>query len=487
MQNDAITPIIAVDRKARRPLHQQIYDSYRQAILGGTLRPGQRIPSTRSLATELGVSRMPVLNAYAQLMAEGYFQARSGAGTVISLSLPEERFVSLNTITARTPSRSRRLARHSSVPSSIDNPPWRRQWGAFAIGQVASEQFPVREWNRMVMRASRNLWSKPQDYTHPLGVQELREAIASYLRTARSVHCEAEQIMIVNGSQHALDISARVLLDPGSRVWVEEPGYRYGRYALALNRCKLLPVPVDEEGLDVEFGTRRCPNARAALVTPSHQYPLGMTMSASRRLNLLDWAARSGAWILEDDFDSEYRYDGMPISSLQGLDPNQRVIYIGTLSKILFPSLRMGYMVIPADLVEHFITLRVAMDIGPSTFSQHILAGFIKEGHFSRHVRRMRLLYRERRNALVENIEKYFGESVTIIGEQAGMHICVLVNGVSDREVVARAARAGLSLVALSSCYMGKGARQGLILGFGSVPANKMAGAVRKLAAAVAG
>jgi GntR family transcriptional regulator/MocR family aminotransferase len=266
-------------------------------------------------------------------------------------------------------------------------------------------------------------------------------------------------------------------------VWVEEPGYRYARYVLALNGCRVLPVPVDDEGLDVAFAMRRYPNARAALVTPSHQYPLGVTMSASRRLKLLDWAARSGAWILEDDYDSEYRYDGRPISSLQGLDASARVIYIGTFSKVLFPSLRLGYLVIPADLVERFSTLRVAMDIGPSALSQQVLAAFIHEGHFSRHIRRMRLLYRERRSALIENIESKLGGVVQVVGEEAGMSLCLLTEGVTDVDVVSRAAEAGLWLVPLSSCYIGRAARQGLILGFGSVPVGEMPNAVRKLAA----
>ena len=479
----AISPIIAIDRRAPKPLHRQIYDGYRGAILCGTLRPGQRVPSTRSLAAELHVSRMPVLNAYAQLMAEGYLQGRSGGGTTVSVSLPQERLPSSVTPAARVSARSRKIAKHASVPRAIENPPWRRGWGAFAVGQIAAEQFPFREWNRLVARQSRNLSLKSVDYGDPMGLPELREAIASYLRTARGVRCEPEQIMIVSGSQQALDVSARVLLDPGSRVWVEEPGYRYARYVLALNGCRVLPVPVDEEGLDVAAAMRRYPNARAALVTPSHQYPLGVTMSASRRLKLLDWAARSGAWILEDDYDSEYRYDGRPISSLQGLDSSARVIYIGTFSKVLFPSLRLGYLVIPRDLVERFSTLRVAMDIGPSALSQQVLAAFIQEGHFSRHIRRMRLLYRERRSALIENIENKLGAAVQVVGEEAGMNLCILIERASDGDVVSRAAESGLWLVPLSSCYLGRTARQGLILGFGSVPAGEMSNAVRRLAA----
>jgi GntR family transcriptional regulator / MocR family aminotransferase len=486
----AITPIIALDRKSRRPLHWQIYDAYRSAIVRGTLRPGQRVPSTRGLASELGVSRIPVLGAYAQLMAEGYFQSRTGAGTSVSSSLPDQRVspepCGVSSARVRHAPRPTAEARRS-IPHAIETLPGNRRWGAFGVGQVALEQFPFRVWNSLVTRHCRKTTSKSLDYGHPMGLKNLREALAVYLRTARGVRCEAGQIMIVSGSQQALDISARVLLKSGSQVWMEEPGYRYARRVFALNGCDVVPIPVDNEGLSVATGTKKCPKARAALVTPSHQYPLGVTMTASRRLQLLDWARRAQSWILEDDYDSDYRYEGMPISSLQGLDPNSRVVYIGTFSKVLFPSLRLGYFVIPASLVDRFVNVRLAMDIGPPMFHQRVLADFIQDGHFSRHIRRMRMLYRERRNALVSSIEQQFGGSVEITGEQAGMHLCVVMKGISDREIVARATRANLCLVPLSSSYMGKTSRQGFILGFGSTPASEMANAVRKFSAVLAG
>lgn len=484
----AIIPVISIDRKARTPLHKQIYDSYRDAIVSGAVHPGQRVLSTRGLASELGVSRIPVLGAYAQLTAEGYFQSRTGAGTTVSLSLPDQSVLAgerrPGCVTTRSSGR-RRVAKHPSLPESITNPPWRRGWGAFGVGQVAADHFPFRDWNRLVARHTRSMRAKSLDYGHPMGLKELREAVASYLRTARGVRCEADQIMIVSGSQQALDVSVRVLLDAGSRVWVEEPGYRYARHVFALNGCQIVPVPVDDEGLNVAVGVRRCPDARAVVVTPSHQYPLGVAMSAARRLQLLDWAARAGSWILEDDYDSDYRYESMPISSLQGLDSNARVIYIGTFSKVLFPSLRLGFLVIPPDLVDRFLVVRLSMDIGPAIFSQAVLADFIQEGHFSRHIRRMRLLYRERRNALVECIEKEFGDAVEVTGEQAGMHLCVVLKGIADREIALRAAQAKLWLVPLSSSYVGKSVRQGFVLGFGSTSKSEMAGAVRRLRALV--
>jgi GntR family transcriptional regulator/MocR family aminotransferase len=323
--------------------------------------------------------------------------------------------------------------------------------------------------------------AKSSHYGDQMGSKALRETIASYLRTARSLHCEAEQIMIVGGSQQALEISARVLLDPGSRVWVEEPCYRLARDVFALNGCHLVPVPVDKEGLDVAAGIQRCRKARAAFVTPSHQFPLGVTMSAARRFQLLDWAQNAGSWIIEDDYDSEYRYESLPIPSLQGLDANARVIYIGTFSKVLFPSLRLGYIVIPSDLVDRFLVIRRAMDLGPPTFYQQVLADFIGEGHFARHVRRMRVLYGERRAALVDSIEKELGATVELLGDEAGMHLAVtLPKGSRDQEIAERAARQNLWIWPLSPSYLGA-ARPGVILGFGSTAVTEIPAAVRKL------
>jgi GntR family transcriptional regulator/MocR family aminotransferase len=317
-------------------------------------------------------------------------------------------------------------------------------------------------------------------YGDRMGFAALREAIANYLRTARSVRCEASQIMIVNGSQQALEISARVLFDSGSRVWVEEPSYRLAREVFLLNGCRLVPVPVDSEGLNVSAGVRACRNARAAFVSPSHQFPLGVTMSAARRLQLLDWAQRSGAWIIEDDYDSEYRYESSPIASLQGLDANARVIYIGTFSKVLFPSLRLGYLVLPPDLVDRFL-LRRTMDLCPPTFYQEVLADFIVEGHFARHIRRMRMLYGEFRKVLVDHINQQLRERVEVLGDEAGMHLTIaLKNGRSDLELSERAARLNLSLWPLSSSYWGA-PRNGFILGYGGTTLQEIPNAVRKI------
>ncbi|MGB8888706.1 MAG: PLP-dependent aminotransferase family protein [Candidatus Korobacteraceae bacterium] len=480
-----ILPSIAIDRSASKALHRQIYDGYRSGILDGRLGPGQRVPSTRVLAAELGVSRFPVLNAYAQLLAEGYLESRVGAGTVVSKSLPEQFTGMKTTRTATEAKRSapRTVARRVMSLPPRDRAPWLRGWGTFGVGQVAFDQFPVHTWSNLVARRCRNMDARSIHYGDPMGSKALRETVASYLRTARSVHCEAEQVMIVSGSQQALEISARVLLDPGTPVWVEDPGYELARDAFALTGCHLVPVPVDHEGLDVAAGIKRCRKARAAFVTPSHQFPLGVTMSASRRLRLLEWAQNVGSWIIEDDYDSEYRYESSPIASLQGLDANARVIYIGTFSKVLFPSLRLGYLVVPADLVDHFLIVRRAMDLGPPTFYQEVLADFMKEGHFARHIRRMRVLYRERRSALVANIKRELGSMVEVLGDEAGMHLAVTLPKRSrDIEIAGRAARQNLWVWPLSTSYLGEAARPGLILGFGSTAVEEIPRAVRKLA-----
>jgi GntR family transcriptional regulator/MocR family aminotransferase len=360
--------------------------------------------------------------------------------------------------------------------------PWTYGWGAFSVGQLAFDHFPFRVWSSLVARHCRNVRASALNYGDPLGSKDFREAIAAYLRTARAVHCEARQIMIVSGSQQALDISARVLLEPGSSVWIENPSYPLMRYALAMAGSRLIPVPVDGEGLDVAAGIKRYRKARAAYVTPSHQYPLGVTMSASRRLQLLDWAQSSGSWIIEDDYDSEYRYENLPIASLQGLDHNARVIYIGTFSKTLFPSLRLGYMVIPSDLIGRFAAVRRAMDLCPPQLFQAVLTDFINEGHFARHIRKTRLLYSERRSALVSAIRDEFGSRLGIVGAEAGMHLVVtLPKGLSDQEISKRAAAQNLWLWPLSTSYFGKASREGFILGFGSTTAADMPCSVRRM------
>jgi GntR family transcriptional regulator / MocR family aminotransferase len=482
----SITPVVTINRKSAAPLHRQIYDSFRDLIVQGNLVSGQQIPSTRTLANELGISRFPVLNAYAQLLGEGYFEGRKGSGTVVSSSLPDQ-----PALTGRHGVRSTRILsgpRESSKISAqlpgVRSEPWLQGRAAFVGSQLALDHFPFNLWSRLLSFRCRKISEASLHYGHPMGLRELRAAIVTYLRTARAVRCDAEQVMIVSGSQHALDITSRVLLDPKDRVWLEEPGYILARHIFLMAGSRLVPVSVDQEGLDVAAGKKLCAKAKAVYVCPSHQYPLGVVMSASRRLQLLNWAQSTGAWIIEDDYDSEYRYQGAPIASLQGLDRYSRVIYIGTFSKVLFPSVRVGYVVIPPDLVDRFVAVRQAMDIFSSSLHQQVLSDFINQGHFERHIRRMRAIYHERRNALVESIRKDLGDTLKVLGGGAGLHLAVMLKKpASDVAISARAALQNLWLWPLSICYLGSAAQQGFVLGFGGIPANEMPRAVQRLRA----
>ena len=481
-QLGGVATLISVNRAAERPLYKQIYDAFRARILNRELRPGQLVPSTRQLAGELRVSRLPVLNAYAQLLAEGYFESRVGAGTFIASALPEEPARRKpKTAATTTPGPRAVAARASSLPA-YEKPSWTDGLGPFQVGHPELEAFPLKTWSRLMARHSRKMRPRELRYGDAMGSETLRGALAVYLRTSRAVRCETDQIMIVSGSQQALDITARVLLDPGAPVWVEEPGYWLVHHVLKAAGCLAVPVPVDQEGLNVSEGIGLSPTARAAFVAPSHQYPLGVTMSAARRLQLLEWASKAGSWVVEDDYDSEYRYESPPLSSLQGLDSDSRVIYVGTFSKVLFPSLRLGYIVIPPDLVDRFAAVRQAMDLCPSSINQAVLAEFIREGHFARHIRKMRQVYAERRQALVREIERELYPACTIVGGGAGMHLTVMLDGrVRDTEVAARAAEKRLRLSALSLSYVGDAPRQGFVLGFGNTRASEIPGAIRLL------
>lgn len=482
--SSALLPVISIDRKASLPLHKQIYDSFRDHIARGSLRAGQQMPSTRALSLELKVSRIPVLTAYSQLLAEGYCETRAGAGTFVSRSLRQQESVRrrLPSPGRTAASKPRSVARRAKWLSPYKPQPWLRGFGAFSLGQPAYNEFPFHVWAKLVAGHCRRPHISTLQYGGPLGYEGLRRAICTYLRTSRAVRCEPDQIMIVSGSQQALEVSTRVLLDAGDSAWVEEPGYWLAKEVLTALGCGIVPVPVDGEGLSVAQGIERASKARAAYITPSHQFPLGVTMSAARRLQLLDWAERAGSWIVEDDYDSEYRYDSMPIASLQGLDRSDRVIYIGTFSKTLFPGLRLGYLVIPKDLIERFAAIRNAMDLGSPYLYQAVLADFIVQGHFARHIRRMRLLYNERRLALVDSLREQFGGSAEILGAGAGMHLAVsLPARIRDTEISLRAAREKLWVAPLSSSYTKRPGKRGFILGFGGTPAEQASEAVARL------
>jgi GntR family transcriptional regulator / MocR family aminotransferase len=484
-----MVPFIALqlDRRSRVPLQRQLYDEIRTAILSGRLAPGARVPATRVLASDTGTSRNTVSGAFDQLLSEGYLEGKVGSGTYVARMLPED----LLRVTRQPgPSRpviaraclSRRGRMLGGIPASLRSREIATEQ-AFRTGLPAFDEFPRALWARLGARLLRHAPSAVLTYGDPAGYRPLRRAIAEYLRAARGVNCSAEQVIVTAGSQQALDLAARLLLDPGDAAWVEDPGYLGARGALRAAGVRSIPVPVDSGGLSVVEGEKRAPEARLACVTPSHQYPLGMTMPLSRRTSLLAWARRHRAWIVEDDYDSEFRYSGRPLQALQGLDPIGCVIYTGTFSKVLFPSLRLGYMVVPESLVDTFVSARALVDRHPPGLEQAIVAEFLAEGHFARHVRRMRTLYAERQEALVLALGRELGGAIEASPAEAGMNLTAWLRGnASDLELSNKAAQVGVVVTPVSAYALGVKPRSGLLLGYAAFTTRQIREGVRKLA-----
>lgn len=461
-------PPITLDPRSKTPLYRQIAVWFQRAIVDGQLRPGQRVPSTRALADALKVSRIPVLSAYELLMAEGYLRPFVGAGTCVSESIPEGVFGPARHPSAgATQEGPEASAKRRTSRRAAAMPGPAQEWLERARGCVDLTQFPMREWARLVNRHARTLSRDVMGYNEPMGYRPFREAVAEYLGAFRGVKCDPSQVLVTTGSQQGVQIAALALLDPRDPVLIEEPSYPGAQQALKAAGARLIPVPVDREGMNVAAAIERAGRARVALVTPSHHFPMGVTMSATRRLELLAWAGRNGAWILEDDYDSEFRFSGNPIGSLQGVDTESRVIYIGTLSKVLAPALRLGFVVIPQDLVRSFMMIRSASDTFSPILYQLVMTDFIREGHFSHHLKRMRSLYAERRKLLRESLQAAFGDTLEIVGEEAGMQlVAFLPPGMSDSEIVSQSRQSGIAVGPLSPCYAGSPKRNGLVLNY---------------------
>ncbi|MCA9874915.1 MAG: PLP-dependent aminotransferase family protein [Anaerolineales bacterium] len=475
------------------PLYQQVYANLRSSILSGELKGGMKLPSTRALAEELSVSRNTILNAYRQLAAEGYIESTQGSGTYVARILPDhllatsEREGSTAAVTteplqprfsdnARLQLAAPRMSRLAPLPIEVSPRPFR-----FGIPNLKT--FPYALWTRLVIRQARSLPPKAFTYQDPAGYLPLREAIAAHVTVSRGVHCTPEQIIVVSGAQGGLDLAARLLINAGDPVWMEDPGYIKARSAFLGSGAEIIPVPVDHEGLVVEAGITRAPQARLAYLTPSHQFPLGVTLSLKRRIALLDWARRANAYLVEDDYDSEYHYTKRPLPALHGLDDHGRVIYVGTFSKVLYPALRLGYLILPLQLVDAFRTVRNLIDTHSPILEQAVLTEFIEEGHFSRHLRKMRRLYAERRATLLEATQKL---PLEIISPEAGLH-CVgwLPAGMSDRALVQQAASHGVDLVQVANFSMEPLERKGILLGYSEYSVEQIRDGVQRLAAAM--
>lgn len=478
--------MIHIDAQAREGLQRQIYHSVRRAVLDGVLEPGARLPSSRALADDLRISRTTTLLAYEQLLAEGYLQTRRGSGTFVAEPLPDDLPLQASPRRAahtKPPQLSRRGAALAAIPG-----PARRIGGpprAFRLGVPALDRFPLPLWSQLVSRRMRSMTSGQLDYADAAGCLELRKAIADHVQAARGTTCIADQVVVVAGAQRGLQMICALLLDPDDRVWLEDPGYPGARSALAQAGARIVPVRVDGQGLDVAAATRQAPDARLAYVTPSNQFPLGVPMSLMRRLALLKWANRAGAWVVEDDYDSEFRYATRPLPCLHGLDADGRVIYVGTFAKSMFPGMRLGFMIVPVDLVPQVQAMRRAADLHPPVLEQMALADFIRDGHYATHLRRMRAVYRERLDALEAGAAEFCGGVLRLRPTHGGLHAVADLDDVDDERVSEEARRRGIEAAPLRTYYMGRPAASGLLLGFASTPPAAVRRGMEQLAAAI--
>ncbi len=470
------------------PLHQKLYEELRQAILGGRLLPRQKLPSTRSLAQSLGISRSTVTQSYEQLLSEGYLETKLGSGTFVGTQLPDDLLRSPGLELSEKLNRpALRLSKYALQLAEAEVPlrPETQAPISFRYGRPALDRFPLELWRKLLSRHCRTNQSNWLDYsTDLLGYAPLRRAIAGYISRARAVHCEADQILITNGTQQALDLVMRLLIEPGDTIAMEDPGYSSARKVFISQGAKILPIAVDESGLVVqELLHEATESIRLVYVTPSHQFPTGVTLSLPRRLQLLSWAQQTGTMLIEDDYDSEYRYGDRPIPSLQGLDRSHSVLYIGTFSKVLFPSLRIGYLVLPHNLVSLFSHSKWLSDRHLPILEQRVLTDFIEEGYLERHIRKMRAHYDQCRQILVQALKTYFGEQVTILGEKAGLHLMMrLHTQLSDEEIVQRAAEAGVGLFPAKPHYLKANCTGAVILGYAELDPQQIRTGIRKLA-----
>jgi GntR family transcriptional regulator/MocR family aminotransferase len=477
-------------RDRRVPAYRWLYDALRAAILDGRLRAGARVPGTRDLASQYGLSRGTIVSAFEQLKSEGYVDGSVGSGTYVSKVLPDEllkaaRHAQRNVrpqapVHGKAKRRVSDYAKRLTNISSFDASRAR----AFRTDLPALDLFPTTLWTQIATKRLRRLSVNVLRGSEPMGYRPLRNAIADYLTASRGVKCDPEQIAVVSGVLDALDLTARLILNPGDRVCVEDPGYQGAAHVFESVGAKVCAVSLDEQGMKVP----RWRGARLVHITPAHQLPMGMTMTLARRLELLEWARSTGALIFEDDYDSEYRYSGRPVPSLQGLDASGQVLFFGTFNKVLFPSLRLGYLVIPPDLVSHFAAAISLTRRHAPLLDQVVLCDFITEGHFGRHLRRMRQIYSERLAVLMESARGRLAGLLEISDVEAGLQTAAwLRDGIDGESATKAAAARGVEVTPLSRHSRRKMAREGLQLGFAAVDAAEIRRGVRELAIALEG
>ena len=467
-------------------MYRWLYEELRAAILAGRLPSGARLPATRDLAEQYGLSRPTIVAAFEQLRLEGYVEGKVGSGTYVSKTLPDSL---LHAPQAKAAVRARtRKIRYSEYAHRL--PTFAeaefRPIRAFRARYPALDEFPTTLWTQVATRRLRRASVQLLSGGEALGYRPLRQAVAEYLNTSRGVKCAAEQVLIISGVQQALDRASRLLLNPGDPVWMEEPGYPGAARAFAATGARICPVPVDQQGLNLHAGMQRWDRPRLVYVTPAHQFPLGVTMSLPRRLELLAWARRIGAMIFEDDYDSEYRYSGRPIPALQGLDNAGVVIFAGSFSDALFPGLRLGYMVVPPAMVDRFAAAESVSTHPSPLVDQAILSDFIQEGHFARHLRRMRELYAERLEVLLECVRKELGGTLTIPAMESGLRtVAWLRPDLNAEQVALSAEKLDVEVLPLSRYAWGKSKANGLVLGFAAVGTREIRRGVEQLAKAL--
>ena len=490
MNKDKI-PFIMLDESSNVPLYRQIYESIRQAILNGELQPKSQLPATRALAKKFGVARMTVITAYEQLFAEGYLESKTGSGTFVAALLPEdflyaelpkrrkkqtesaERAIKLSNFGKHLAQNSATILRRYTTLNVIP----------FRHGIPAINEFPFDVWTKISNKQLKSAHSKMFGYGNAAGFDPLREAISTHLSLSRGVNCAAEQIIITNGTQQSLDLISSIFISKNDEVCLEDPSYFGARDIFSAIGAKIVAIPIDAEGFDLSSAQKLSRKPRLIYVTPSHQYPLGVTMSLARRMNLLEWARETESFIIEDDYDSEYRYAGRPLASLQGLDRNGRVIYIGTFSKTVFPALRLGFLVAPKDLIDIFTSAKALRDWHSPQLDQAVLAEFITDGHFAKHLRKMRGLYENRQEILVEESKKNLGGMLEVAPASLGMHLIGwLPEGVDDMPIFIEALlKHNLQIAPISASCINQTLRGGFFLGYTAFDGRQIKDGVKKM------
>lgn len=509
--------LVTLQSDSNTPLHKQLYDEIRLAILSGRLPSGQKVPSTRTLSKSLGVSRATVTTAFDFLLSEGYLESFVGSGTYVCRELPddilavsEEEAEAIPTGISQVPTLSTSISETSSTqsPQKISQPKRQLSWYGeslqatdwmdfseeepeiqFTFGRPDLEHFPLKQWNQLVNQHSKRreffLLDSP---ANAQGYEPLQQAIAAYLARSRAFACDPEQIIVVSGSQQAIALVTRVLVDRGDLVGLEDPGYIGAQRLFLAQGAHVIPIPVDTAGarldeLKTKYGTADN-KLKLVYLTPSHQYPTGVVLSLSRRLDILNWAKKTETLIIEDDYDSEFRYKGRPIPALAGLDSAGSVIYMGTFSKILLPSLRLGYIVVPHDLVEVFRRAKWLADRHSPLLEQQVLADFINQGHMERHVRRMKRLYEQKRKVIIKELKKNLGKRVTIFGDNAGIHVLVRIESrLNDAQIVERCWKLGVGVSSTRKLYLSEPQHSGeFMLNYGSLTEEEIESGIAVLA-----